>query len=313
MLREEAEDLQHTEFVPDLQKIRTAGNHLLAIINDILDISKIEAGRMDLDLQTFDVLTLINEIATTLQPAAEKNENTLTVQAAANLGTMDADETKVRQILINLLGNACKFTHQGNITLIVERRSSVTDPPAQSAAHSTPDNPVNQLLLSERNAAGEWMVFRVIDTGIGMSVEQMQRLFEPFSQGDSSTTRKYGGTGLGLAISLRFCRIMGGDITVDSIVGQGSTFTMYLPVIVTEENNKQHMIDLARSTTLPSSRIVRTPLPGTVLVIDDDPATCELLGRYISREGFHVETATSGEEGLDLARSLCPDIRVYAQ
>ncbi len=198
MLQENALDMDQTEAIADLQKIRSAGQHLLTLINDILDLSKIEAGKMELLLEEFAVMPLVQEAASTVRPLVDKNQNTLEVCCDPALGTMVADPTKVRQNLLNLLSNAAKFTEQGTITLTVEQ------------------------------AAG-WIVFTVADTGIGINPEDFSRLFEAFTQADASTTRKYGGTGLGLAIAQRFCRMMGGEITVVSEVGKGSTFRMRLP------------------------------------------------------------------------------------
>jgi signal transduction histidine kinase len=209
MLQEEAEDLGQEDFLPDLQKINAAGKHLLTLINDILDLSKIEAGRMDLYLETFDLADMIHDVATTVQPLVKKNANTLVVQCADNLGPMRADLTKVRQALFNLLSNACKFTKQGTVALEITRQ-------AEDGA--------------------EWMTFRISDTGIGMPPEQMGRLFQAFSQAEASTARQYGGTGLGLAITKRFCQMMGGDVTVESEVGKGATFTIRLPTEVTAAN-----------------------------------------------------------------------------
>jgi signal transduction histidine kinase len=207
MLREEAADGGYEAFLPDLQKIHTAGKHLLALINDILDLSKIEAGKMDLYLETFPIRSLIDDVIAIIMPLAEKNANTLVVRCPDDLSSMRADVSKVRQSLFNLLSNACKFTVQGTITVDVARQ-------------------VDQ--------QSSWIIFQVADTGIGMTREQTQKLFQAFSQVDASTTRKYGGTGLGLAISQRFCRMMGGDITVTSALGQGSTFTMRLPSAVAD-------------------------------------------------------------------------------
>jgi signal transduction histidine kinase len=207
MLQEEAEDLRYADFTPDLQKINVAGKHLLALINDILDLSKIEAGRMDLYLETFDLATMLHDVETTVQPLVEKNANTLVVQRADALGTMRADLTKVRQALFNVLSNACKFTKQGTVTLVVRRQ-------AEDGA--------------------EWITFRISDTGIGMPAAQMARLFQAFSQAETSTARQFGGTGLGLAITKQFCQMMGGDITVESEVGKGSAFTIRLPAEVSD-------------------------------------------------------------------------------
>jgi len=204
MLQEEAEDLGEEAFLPDLQRINGAGKHLLGLINDILDLSKIEAGRMDLDLETFGLSDLIRDVEAIVQPLVEKNGNTLVVNCPDNVGGMHADQTKVRQGLFNLLSNASKFTEQGTIGLTVQRE------------------------------ADDWITFAVTDTGIGMTEEQLGRLFEAFSQAEASTRSQYGGTGLGLAISRQFCRLMGGDLTVESVHGQGSTFTVRLPAVVTE-------------------------------------------------------------------------------
>jgi len=199
MLQEEAEDLDQQSLIPDLQKVNAAGKHLLGLINDILDLSKIEAGRMDLFLETFDVGQLVQDVEAIVQPLVEKNDNTLILTCPDVIGQMRADQTKVRQALFNLLSNAAKFTDHGTISLTVERESD------------------------------DWLTFAVSDTGIGMTEEQLGRLFEAFSQAEASTRSKYGGTGLGLAISRHFCRLMGGDLTVESVYGEGSTFTVRLP------------------------------------------------------------------------------------
>ncbi len=199
LLQEEVEELGYTNFVPDLEKIQMAGRHLLIIVNDILDLSKVEAGKMELYVETFDIPSLIHDVVTTAQPLVEKNGNTLEVYCANTLGVMRTDRAKVRQVLSNLLGNAAKFTEEGNITI---------------AAHKQ----------------GEWINFSIADTGIGIIPEQIQNLFQVFMQADASTAREYGGTGLGLALSQRFCQLMGGEISVESEIGKGSTFTVRLPI-----------------------------------------------------------------------------------
>ena len=209
MLQEEAEDLGYTDFTPDLQKINAAGKHLLALINDILDLSKIEAGRMDLYLETFDLAGMIQDVQITVQPLVEKNANTLVVHRPDALGAMQADLTKVRQSLCNLLSNASKFTKQGTIALTVIRGA------------------VDGV---------DWLTFSVRDTGIGMTPTQMAKLFQAFSQAEASTARQFGGSGLGLAITKKFCQMMGGDVTVESELGKGSTFTIRLPAEVTVTN-----------------------------------------------------------------------------
>jgi Amt family ammonium transporter len=278
LLEEEANDEGVTFFVPDLQKIRTAGRHLLALINDILDISKIEAGRMELYLESFDVATMIDNVVTTIQPVIDKNGNTLTVSfedgtGADASGKMRADLTKVRQVLFNLLSNAAKFTENGQITLSVRRRKG-----------------------TDFNA--DMIEFRVTDTGIGMTDEQMERLFEKFTQADASTTRKYGGTGLGLAISRHFCRMMGGDITAESTLGKGSTFIVSLPAVVDVPDASHDTNEFPAVTESPFS----------VLVIDDDPTARDLVSRILSSEGYRVELATNGAEGLLAARERRPDV-----
>jgi signal transduction histidine kinase/DNA-binding response OmpR family regulator len=275
MLQEEAEDLGQAEFIPDLQKIHAAGKHLLALINDILDLSKIEAGRMDLFLEAFAIAPMIRDVVTTVKPLVEKNANTLAVHHARDLGAMRADLTKVRQVLFNLLSNACKFTTQGTITLEVVR---------------------------DTVAGAAWLTCRVIDTGIGMTPEQMGRLFQAFSQADITTTRRYGGTGLGLAITQHFCHMMGGDITVESALGQGSTFTIRLPAEV---------IDPKAAPVLRAAAATASALPAgapTALVIDDDPTVHDLMQRFLSKQGLRMRAATSGAEGLRLAHTLRPAV-----
>jgi signal transduction histidine kinase len=219
MLQEEAEDLGTESLVPDLQKVNAAGKHLLGLINDILDLSKIEAGRMDLFLETFGITDLIRDVAAIVQPLVEKNGNTLVVKCPEDVGEMQADLTKVRQTLFNLLSNAAKFTDHGRIELRVEREEWREESGLDVA--------------SPRSTLGSPLItFAVSDTGIGMTEEQLGRLFEAFSQAEASTRSRYGGTGLGLAISRHFCHLMGGDLTVASTYGHGSTFAVRLPLTV---------------------------------------------------------------------------------
>jgi signal transduction histidine kinase/CheY-like chemotaxis protein len=272
MLQDEANEEGYASMLPDLEKIRTAGKHLLALINDILDLSKIEAGRMDLYYEHFAVAGLLSEVQTTAQPLIEKNNNQFVLNVAPEVEPLlYADLTKARQSLLNLLSNAAKFTDNGLITLTVDMTS----------INQTPH-----------------IRFAVSDTGIGMDAEQLKKLFKEFTQADSSTTRKYGGTGLGLALSRRFCQMMGGDITVISEVGKGSTFTIVLPTT---------------GQASPASEPFEQPLASTetmqtILVIDDDAATRELLARTLAREGLRVVAASSGEEGLSKARELRPNL-----
>ena len=205
MLQEEVGELGYVELVPDLEKIQVSGHHLLTLINDVLDLSRIEAGKMTLFAEAFDLATLIDEVAVTITPLCDKNANTLQIHCDDNLGGMRTDLTKLRQVLFNLLSNACKFTHEGLVTLSV---------------------------APETVAGDAWIRFEVRDTGIGMTAEHLANLFQAFEQADASTANQYGGAGLGLAISQRFCELMGGEITVESALGLGSTFTVRLPAVV---------------------------------------------------------------------------------
>lgn len=271
MLTEEAEELGEEGFVADLSKIQSAGKHLLGLINDVLDLSKIEAGKMELYLEDFDVAAMASEVCVTIRPLIEKNGNTLEVRYKGAPGEMRSDLTKVRQMLFNLLSNASKFTEKGAITLTLSREVNSEDT----------------------------LIFSVADSGIGMTEEQLGRLFQAFTQADASTTRKYGGTGLGLTITQRFCEMMGGTIEVESQPGKGSVFTMRLPAQTKDIQ--------------PAAAMERAPLTAgggeghcTVLVIDDDPVVCEMMQRFLGEDGFHVVTANSGDEGLTLARDLKP-------
>ncbi|NJN96646.1 MAG: response regulator, partial [Anaerolineales bacterium] len=303
MLHEETVDLGQDHFTADLEKIHAAGKHLLALINDILDLSKIEAGRMDLHLETFEVSNVIQEVGLTVKPLVEKNNNVLEIYCPPNLGPMRADLTKVRQSLFNLLSNASKFTQEGVIRLAVNRETAKSKGAEERGNGGDNFSPAP---LPPRSPAQDWFVFTISDTGIGMSSDQIDKLFEAFVQADASTTRKYGGTGLGLAITRRFCQMMGGDIAVESVPGQGSTFTIWLPAEVSEL--KPELV-APLFTSEEFSRVSGGSKPveaTTILVIDDDPAVHDLMRRFLSKEGFWVETASSGEAGLALARRFKP-------
>jgi len=286
MLAEETAHDGNEEYVSDLEKIGAAGKHLLTLINEILDLSKIEAGRMELFLEEFDGDAMVEEVLTTIRPVASGNGNELELIRQDSIGLMRADVVKVRQILFNLLSNACKFTEQGNVSLEVKG-----------------------LAADGRNR--ERISFAVRDTGIGMTEEQLGRLFAAFSQADVSTTRRYGGTGLGLVISRRFARMMGGDVDVSSAPGEGSVFTLVLPARVSEveaeaaeEDEPQVGIESLAEALLRGSG---PGTAGTILVIDDDPGTHDLIRRSLSREGFRVEGAAEGAAGLVRVRELKPD------
>ena len=274
MLLEEAEDTGEKWMESDLKKILSSAKHLLQLINDILDLSKIEAGRMTVFLEKVDVLPTVRDVATTIEPLVAKNGNTFELLCPDDIGAMRTDLTKLRQTLFNLLSNACKFTEKGKITLEVKRRA---------------DNMVS---------------FAVVDTGIGMEPHQKEKLFAEFVQADVSTTRKYGGTGLGLAISRKFCRMLGGDITVESTPGKGSIFTALLPVEAKEpapESAAPPAPDSAPAVSAEGKR-------GTLLVIDDDANSRDLLRRMLEKEGYAVLAASGGAEGLVLAREKKPDL-----
>lgn len=283
MLLDEAEDAGQDDFAPDLKKINTAGKHLLELINTVLDLSKIEAGKMELYLETFPIADMLRGVQSIVKPLVEKNGNTLQVNGVEEVGALHADLTKVRQALLNLLSNACKFTEKGNITLDVSRRNK---------------------------EGRDWIRFRITDTGIGMTPEQLSRLFAEFTQADTSTTRRFGGTGLGLAISRRFCNMMGGDITVESTEGNGSTFTIVLPAVVELLGNEVDLAMTAQPQNLPSLTTETTlaTLMPMVLIIDDEPNTRDLMARMLQKEGYRVETAAGGAEGLEKARMLKPGI-----
>ncbi|HZW29505.1 MAG TPA: response regulator [Isosphaeraceae bacterium] len=264
--------------VADLEKINRAGKHLLTIINDILDLSKIEAGKIQLLPERFALASLIRDVAMTVQPLVAKNGNTLVIPDG-DLGTMDTDTTRMRQCLLNLLSNASKFTQQGTIRLDV---------------------------LRELGAAVEWVIFQVRDSGIGMTPEQVSRLFEPFTQADASTTRKYGGTGLGLAITKKICQAMGGDISVESTPGQGSTFTLRIPATFNPvpAGPAIHAGEAVAPDAAPGAS-PDAQLPA-VLVIDDDPMVHDLTTRFLAGEGFAVVHASNGRDGIRLAREVRP-------
>jgi signal transduction histidine kinase/CheY-like chemotaxis protein len=276
MLQEEARDTGQEESIPDLEKIHGAGRHLQSLIDDILDLSKIEAGKMELLLDTFDVTEMIREVTTTLRTLVEKNGNTLEVNCASEVGYMHADMTKVRQVLFNFLSNSGKFTENGTVRVEVSRV----------------------------NVEGrDWVRFAVRDTGIGMTEAQMGKLFQDFTQVDASTTRKYGGTGLGLAISRRYCEMMGGSIDVDSTPGRGSIFRFELPAKV--EPRAERALD---RTDGPAVNAAAAVSGNVVLVVDDDPVAREMMRRLLAKEGYDVVTASDGAEALQLARQMRPSV-----
>jgi Amt family ammonium transporter len=273
MLQEEVEDAGQDEYMPDLDRIHSSGKHLLELINDILDLSKVEAGKLEIVLEVFDVRDLIEGVASTVKPLIANNRNTLVVDIDDDVTEMHADVTRIRQCLFNLLSNSAKFTSEGTITISVS--------------------------LGERRNV-RIVQFAVSDTGIGMTEAQMAKLFQPFTQAESTTSRDYGGTGLGLALSRRFCQMMGGDIILDSIHGEGSTFTMWLPRRVEERSSIDIERIKAAVADLPDGRY------GTLLAIDDDPAVHEILSRFLIKEGFSLLSAFNGRDGIAMAREHHP-------
>ena len=273
ILQEEAADAAQDEIVPDLKKIESAGRHLLGLINDILDLSKVEAGRMEVFLEDVELVPLLEEVRALIGPLAEKNGNVLDLKLADDIGTIHTDRTKLKQSLLNVLSNGSKFTENGRLTLVAERFADNSDRPM--------------------------VRFAISDTGIGMTEEQLGRLFQAFSQADASTTKKYGGTGLGLAISRQFCQLLGGDITVTSRPSEGSTFTIIVPA---------HTDGPAQIKPADAPRIAaEVNGVATVLIVDDDPAARELLTASLKGTGYRLVHAASGTEALALARTVRPD------
>lgn len=280
MLLEDAEDDGLEEVAGDLRKIRAAGKHLLALINDVLDLSKIEAGKMTMHIQGIDVGTLARDVISTIQPLVDRNQNVLEVMIPkVDQILMMADETKVRQTLFNLLSNASKFTERGTISLEIER-------------HAT--------------AQGDRITFVVRDTGIGIAPEQLGEIFQEFSQADSATQKRFGGTGLGLAISKRFCVMMGGDITVTSEPGKGSVFTANLPLEVEQPGVMTDTRARRAAVVVEAGSAKSQEGTPVILVIDDDQAVRDLVDRSLSRAGFQVLTASDGAEGLRMAIEHAP-------
>jgi signal transduction histidine kinase/CheY-like chemotaxis protein len=272
MLKEDAAvgDGGAADLLEPLDRIHRAGRHLLRLIDDVLDLSKVEAGKMDLLVEEFDVAAMLAEVRATVAPLMAGNGNEFEVRCGDDLGTMRSDQVKVRQALFNLLGNAAKFTKGGRVTLTARR-------------------------LARAGGAG-WLEFAVSDTGIGMTPEQVARLFQAFAQADPATARRYGGTGLGLALTRHFCRLLGGDVAVASEHGKGSTFTVALPAAVGQARDE-------RRRESPAAGEAR----GTVLVIDDERAAHDLLGPGLAARGYRVLHAYGGREGLRLAREARPD------
>jgi GAF domain-containing protein/CheY-like chemotaxis protein len=275
MLTEHAPRFGTEKALEPLRRVLNGGRHLLNLINEILDLSKIEAGKLELNIEQVAVAPIVEEVIATSRPLAEQNGNQLVIDCQADIGAIRADPLRLRQVLLNLLSNACKFTKEGEVRVTAAR-------------------------IADSGRA--WLQVDVADSGIGMSPEQTGKLFQEFTQADSTTSRQFGGTGLGLAISRRLCRMMGGDITVSSEKGRGSTFTVRLPA----EAAKAPVRPTERATQPPAGA-VDSPLRGnTILVIDDDATARELITRYLNDEGFAVVSAANGIEALKLAKEVHP-------
>jgi signal transduction histidine kinase/CheY-like chemotaxis protein len=276
LLAEDASDRGDKAALVDLEKIQAAGRHLLGLINDILDLSKIEAGRMDVYLEQVSLARMVNEVKTIVDPMVKKNGNTLVVECPNDIGSLRTDLTKLKQCLINLLSNAAKFTKQGQVTLRLSRK--VKD-------------------------GGDVVVFDIVDSGIGMTDEQIGRLFQAFSQADSSTTRNFGGTGLGLAITKHFAVMLGGSIDVTSVPGTGSTFTITLP-----DSGAAAGADADPDQPALSAEPGRSASSITVLVVDDDITVHDVLSATLGKEGYSLLHARDGAEALAIMRKTPPDV-----
>lgn len=290
ILIEDTEDAGNSQWSNDLKRIQNAGKHLLSLINDILDLSKIEAGKMGLNLEYFRIDSMIKDVIDTITPMAEKNNTKLSLMAKSDIGVMLSDITKVRQILFNLISNGIKFSEDGEVKIDCRRETE-----------------------SDR----EHITIEVEDTGIGMSPEDLEKLFEEFFQVDNSNAKKWSGTGLGLVISQRFSQMMGGTISVSSELGKGSTFTVKIPVntakIPFQDTSDGFIVGPKIDPRLvrfsgKAEDIERRDKISRVLVIDDDPDVRDLMERYLSREGFEVMSVGSGQEGIQSIREFDPDV-----
>ena len=281
MLKEDAEDDNLDDYLEPLDRVFNAGKHLLALINDVLDLSKIEAGRIELFNETFQLKSIIDEIVKTSQPLAEKNKNELIVNFQNSLNLVTADQTRVKQIVLNLISNACKFTENGKITLNISKK---------------------------KKKSGDLISIAVKDTGIGMTKDQMDKLFNSFVQADSSTTRKYGGTGLGLTISKQLAMMMGGDVTVDSEINKGTIFTATFLADYLGASQDIKNKALKQNSLIENVVSIENQNAKTILIIDDDPTVSELIKRQLLRDSYNVVIANNGKEGIELARKIKPNL-----
>jgi CheY-like chemotaxis protein/anti-sigma regulatory factor (Ser/Thr protein kinase) len=281
MLKEDAADDGLDDFEEPLDRVFNAGKHLLTLINDVLDLSKIEAGRVELFNETFELKQVLDDVIKTSSTLAAKNENELVIEYHADIDFVTADQTRLKQVVLNLISNACKFTEKGKITVGINK---------------IPQD------------GGDLISIDVSDTGIGMSMEQMAKLFNSFVQADSSTTRKYGGTGLGLTISKQLAILMGGDVVVNSELGNGTTFTATFLADFIGASESLKNLSTQTSSLIENVVSLENSLGKTVLIIDDDPTVSELMKRQLIKENYKVVVAPNGKEGIRLARDLKPDV-----
>lgn len=288
---EDLEDSGDDNATADVEKINKAAHHLLGLINEVLDLSKIEAGKMTLDVHEVDLADLLSEVTATIEPLAARKNNRLFIHSTRAPGSLYSDSVKIKQCLLNLLSNACKFTENGTISLSVDS-------------------------VFKEESGSDWVAFTVVDSGIGMTKEQLGTLFEAFVQADASTTRKYGGTGLGLVITRKLAQLLGGDVSVSSELNKGSTFRIEIPVNAltgaaldkAQQANSAGKPAAARRAA--ASQASAEPAEANelplVLVIDDEPSAVELMERMLNSSGYAVATANNGREGLRLARDAKP-------
>ena len=281
MLKEDAEDDNLDDYLEPLDRIHNASRHLLTLINDVLDLSKIEAGKIELYFEQFLVSDIMRDIMATSEPLAQKNNNELILENNLDFDSIHSDQTRVRQIVLNLVSNACKFTENGQVTISLNSRAK---------------------------GEKEFLDIAITDTGIGMSEAQVNKLFQAFTQADSSTTRKYGGTGLGLIITKHLSRIMGGDVDVSSVEGEGTTFTA--SIVINANSNENVEADAIKYDAVvlgDSGKVSSSKAEHTILIIDDDPTVRDLMKRQLERDGFGVLIAEDGPLGIKIAIEMQPD------
>lgn len=308
MLQEIATEEGNHQYLNDLQKIHAAAHHQLTLINDILDLSKVEAGKMTVLAEEFDVAELVNDVVSTVQPLVAKGEATLSVHCENDVGRMCSDPTKVRQILFNLLSNAAKFTPRGQIEVRVARLSTGAVPSGLLEEGEKALSRPAEYSGAAGKGVSDHVVFVVSDTGIGMAPEQVKCLFQPFAQVDVAAARKHGGTGLGLALVKRFCDLLGGEVSVETAPGKGSTFTVKLPAQLKPCREESPLAATPKPPLLVQEQGKSGEASPLVLVIDDDPSARDLLERALRREGFDVVTAANGLDGLRLLEQIRPAV-----